>query len=239
MLELLPVRGIAPMLGLAVALVAGLAIIAAVLVLFSVALIERGQARTLAGLLPPAVAPDTQARVAVVYFSRSGNTALAARYLARRFQAALFPLAVPADTQEHAYPLGMLGLANALRDACRLKKVSASLPENRPTTVDLSAFDTVWLGSPVWLYSPAPPIWRFVELNRFDDQHVVLFNTYNSHIAEESVARLEALVMARGARSFAHRKVLRGRMTRQLSPAHMLEVIEEDWFSTDTGGVTH
>ena len=37
------------------------------------------------------------------------------------------------------------------------------LSDIAPRTIDLTPFDTVWLGSPVWLYSPAPPIWAFVE----------------------------------------------------------------------------
>ena len=36
--------------------------------------------------------------------------------------------------------------------------------------------------------------------------------------------------MARGARSFEHRQVLRGRMTRQLTPEEMLGVIDSEWF---------
>jgi hypothetical protein len=64
----------------------------------------------------------------------------------------------------------------------------------------------------VWLYSPAPPIWAFVEHNRFDGQHLVLLNTFNSHIGEDHIAHFEAKVMARGSKSFEHRHVLCGRM---------------------------
>lgn len=192
---------------------------AVVVVLLAVSFIERRQVYELAGL----EAESTQVaspRTAVVYFSRSGNTALAARHLANRLGARLFALDAP------GYRLGPGGLVQALGDANALKRAPEALPDIVPRTLDLTPFDTVWLGSPVWLYSPAPPIWAFVEHNRFDGKEVVLFNTYNSHFGEEHIAALKARVMARGAKSFSHRHVLRGRMTRQLTPEQMLDEID-------------
>ncbi|WP_202411194.1 flavodoxin family protein [Aeromonas veronii] len=191
-------------------------------VLLAVSFIERRQAHELAelGAENQLVASP---RTAVVYFSRSGNTALAARHLANRLGARLFALDAP------AYRLGPGGLVKALSDANALKSTSEALPDIVPRTLDLSPFDTLWFGSPVWLYSPAPPIWAFVEHNRFDGKEVVLFNTYNSHFGEEHIAALKAKVMARGAKSFTHRHVLRGRMTRQLTPEQMLAEIDK-WY---------
>ncbi|WP_220815475.1 flavodoxin family protein [Pseudomonas paralcaligenes] len=198
---------------------------AVALVPLAVTWIESRQARQLDARQPYAPTATTPAsRVAVVYFSRSGNTALAARHLARRLDAQLFPLEAP------DYPLGVSGLAHALRDANALKSEPGALPDITPRTLDLTPFDSVWLGSPVWLYSPAPPIWAFVEHNRFDGQHVVLFNTFNSQFGDDHITKLRAKVMARGARSFEHRHVLRGRMTRQLTPDEMIQAIDDHWF---------
>lgn len=197
----------------------------AVLVLLAVTWIESRQSRQLAGKQPYAP-PATASRAAVVYFSRSGNTALAARHVARRLDAQLFALEAP------DYQLGVGGLAHALKDANALKEKLEALPDIRPRTIDLAPFETVWLGSPVWLYSPAPPIWAFVEHNRFDGQHVVLFNTFNSRFGDEHIAAIRAKVMARGAKSFEHRHVLRGRMTQQLTPEQMLQAIDAEWFGS-------
>ncbi|MFM4821403.1 flavodoxin family protein [Aeromonas hydrophila] len=195
---------------------------AVVVVLLAVSFIERRQAYELAGLEAENQLVASP-RTAVVYFSRSGNTALAARHLANRLGARLFALDAP------AYRLGPGRLVKALGDANALKSTPEALPEIVPRTLDLSPFDTLWLGSPVWLYSPAPPIWAFVEHNRFNGKEVVLFNTYNSHFGEEHIAALKAKVMARGAKSFNHRHVLRGRMTRQLTPERMVAEIDK-WF---------
>ena len=69
-----------------------------------------------------------------------------------------------------------MGWVNAMRDA-RSKAVIA------PQTIDLSGHDVIYLGSPIWLYSPAPPIWQFVQQNRFDGKRVVLLNTFNSRLS--------------------------------------------------------
>ncbi|MCS6786857.1 MAG: hypothetical protein NZ524_07490 [Thiobacillaceae bacterium] len=37
--------------------------------------------------------------------------------------------------------------------------------------------------------------------------------------------------MSRGAKSFEHRHVLRGRMTRQLTPEQMLQASDDEWFA--------
>lgn len=198
----------------------GLILVAAALVPVAVAWIESRQARRLQDLEPyPRALPAPPGRTAVVYFSRSGNTALVARHVARRLNARLFPLEAP------DYRLGLPGWVRAMRDA------RGHAAELSPRTIDLGAFDTVYLGSPVWLYSPAPPLWDFVEHNRFDGQRVVLFNTFNSRFRPEHIEAFRARAMQHGARSFEHRVIRRGRMTRQLTPDAMLRAIDAEWFS--------
>jgi len=87
----------------------------------------------------------------------------------------------------------------------------------------------VYLGSPIWLYSPAPPIWQFVEQNRFDGKHVVLFNTFNSRFKQEFIDTFRQKVLQRGARSFEHQFIRRGRMGQQRSPEEMLEAFDSEW----------
>jgi hypothetical protein len=211
---------------LVVALFAGLAFFVGVTV------IENRQAQAVAGMVPHA--SPSGSRVAVVYFSRSGNTALAARHVATRLGAVLYPLQVP------EYELGLGGLARSAFAANARRTDPAALPDITPRQLNLKPFDTVWLGSPIWFYSPAPPIWAFVEHNRFDGQHVVLFNTFNSNLGADQIEAFKAKVMARGARSFEHRQVLRGRMTQQLTPDEMLAFIDAEWFGAKAvGPATH
>ena len=199
-----------------------LLVVLAALIPVTVTWIEHRQARDLQALTPyvPA-AVEQKSRTAVVYFSRSGNTAFAARHVAKRLGAQLFEIQAP------AYRLGLQGWSRAMLDA---RQHEADI---MPRTIDLSEFNTVYLGAPIWLYSPAPPIWDFVEHNRFDGKHIVLFNTFNSQFKAEYIDAFKAKVMEHGARSFEHRFVRRGRMTQQISPDEMVSVIESEWFSED------
>ncbi|QNN46006.1 hypothetical protein H9L17_12535 [Thermomonas brevis] len=211
-----------------IAVAAGVLLLAAGMVPLAIIWIESRQARQAGGMEPHVASAQPARRGAVVvYFSRSGNTALAARHIANRLDADLHALEVP------EYALGLRGLAHSALDADARRNDPARLRGIRPRTLDLRPFDTVWLGSPVWFYSPAPPIWAFVEHNRFDGQRVVLFNTYNSNIGDDQIAAFKARVMARGAASFEHRALLRGRMTRQIGPDEMLRRIDADWLAGD------
>lgn len=180
--------------------------------------IERLQARETAGLLPQdGVTPSAKQRSAMIFFSRSGNTALLARHLARRLNAGLYRLEAP------DYAIGLLGWTNALRDA-QNHAAHISVPE-----IDLGAHDTIYLGSPIWMFSPAPPLWQFVASQRFEGKQVVLVNTFNSRFKPEFIEQFRQLVLQRGARSFEHRFVQRGRMGWQLSPQEMLDSFDARW----------
>jgi flavodoxin len=195
-----------------------LAAFAAIAVLFVVTRVELHQAKEsaerLASTAPKAHSAD---RIAVVYFSRSGNTAVAAAHIAQRMGAGLFRLEAP------AYDVGLPGILHALHDARSHEAVIA------PTTLDLRGFDTVYLGSPIWLYSPAPPIWEFARRNRFDGKDIVLFNTFNSKFEQRFIDEFRQVVVAQGARSFRHLFVKRGRMGQQLTTGEMLDKIDAEW----------
>ncbi|MBB4845611.1 hypothetical protein HNP55_004163 [Paucibacter oligotrophus] len=203
------------------AAVLALAAFAVFAVLFAVTRVEMHQARESAERLASS-APQARpvSRIAVVYFSRSGNTAVAAAHIAQRMGAGLFRLDAP------AYDVGLPGILHALHDARSPEAVIA------PTTLDLRGFDTVYLGSPIWLYSPSPPIWEFARRNRFDGKDVVLFNTFNSKFEQRFIDEFRQVVLAQGARSFRHLFVKRGRMGQQLSSGELLGTIDTAWTLT-------
>ena len=180
--------------------------------------VENQQARETARLLPhDGTAQPAPHRTAVVFFSRSGNTALLSRHLAGRLNASLFRLGAS------AYDLGFMGWVNAMRDARNHEAAIA------PRTIDLTGHDVVYLGSPIWMYSPAPPIWQFIGQNRFDGKRVVLFNTFNSRFKPEYIGTMRQKLLQRGARSFEHQFIRRGRMGQQLAPQEMLEAFDAKW----------
>lgn len=108
--------------------------------LYAISWIESRQARKLANKLPYPSGLASESRTAVVYFSRSGNTALAARHVARRHNAQLFTLEAAGNR------IGLRGLLLALTDANTLRSTPGFLPEITSHAIDLTPFDTVWLG---------------------------------------------------------------------------------------------
>ena len=196
----------------------GVLIVLVILVLVPVVVtqIENYQARENEQRLQQSLLTSNPANTtAVIVFSRSGNTAVLARHIANQEQADFYRLEAP------DYKLGLKGWINAMWDARQGEAVIT------PATIDLSAYDTIYLGSPIWLYSPAPPIWQFVENNRFDGKDVVLFNTFNSQFKQEFIDTFRQQILAKGAKSFAHRFVQRGRMGQQISIDVMLQRFED------------
>ncbi|AEX23992.1 flavodoxin [Vibrio sp. EJY3] len=162
-----------------------------------------------------ATARDKQATTAVVVFSRSGNTGILANHIANKTNANIYEITA------NNYELGVPGLISALKDA------RSNVADIMPTRIDLSSYDTVYLGSPIWLYSPAPPIWQFASDNDFTNKHVVLFNTFNSKFEQHFIDEFEALVRSNGAVSFSHQYVKRGRMGSQISTEQMLKIFDQ------------
>ncbi|MCC2604653.1 flavodoxin family protein [Planctobacterium marinum] len=160
---------------------------------------------------------DEVGKSAVIVFSRSGSTSVLANHIAAKQNARLI------EINAKDYDLGVPGWLSALADA--RNHVADITPEN----LDLTEFDTIYLGSPIWLYSPAPPIWQVVQNNDFSGKHVVLFNTFNSKFEQTFIDDFKKLVIQKGAISFEHQYVKRGRMGAQLSVFEMLSVFDNKY----------
>lgn len=192
-------------------IIAVLAIVAVFTVAFVVTRVENSQFSknkllTQVGSLPVA----TESKVAVVVFSRSGSTGVLANHIADKRSGHLYEI-----TAED-YALGIPGWISALKDA------RSNIADISPETIDLSTYKTVYLGSPIWLYSPAPPIWQFAKNSDFTGKNVVLFTTFNSKFEDSFIRDFELLVRSKGAVSFKHQYVNRGRMGDQISNEEML-----------------
>lgn len=193
-----------------------LAIVAVFIVAFVVTRVESAQFSknkllTQVGSLPVA----TQSKVAVVVFSRSGSTGVLANHIADKMNGHLYEITAK------DYDLGVPGWINALKGA------RSNIADISPETINLSAYETIYLGSPIWLYSPAPPIWQFAKNSDFTGKNVVLFNTFNSKFEESFIRDFELLVRSKGAVSFNHQYVNRGRMGDQISTEEMLNYFDK------------
>ena len=125
--------------------------------------------------------------VLVVYYSRSGNSEAMAREIAKKFDAAIIKI----DAER--YTLDYQGWRNANNDA----DDKVTMTEIKPAIVDMSKYRLVFLGSPIWWYRPAPPLWTFVEKNDFKDRNVILFNTFNSRFKSEEIEEFQGEIEKR------------------------------------------
>jgi flavodoxin len=161
--------------------------------------------------------PDKATDVLVVYYSRSGNTEAMAREIARKFDADIVKI------KAERYTLDYRGWRNANNDAD--DKVTTT--EIKPAIVDMSKYRLVFLGSPIWWYRPAPPVWTFVEKNDFKDKNVILFNTFNSRFKSEEIEEFQGEIEKKGGRLIDHIYVRRGRVYYQKSGEQLIEESRE------------
>ncbi|MBQ3125691.1 MAG: flavodoxin [Clostridia bacterium] len=111
-------------------------------------------------------------RTLVAYFSASGVTAAAAEKLA---------LALSADLHEIKPAVPYTKADLDWRDAASRSSVEMKNPASRPAladdTLDAAAYDTIYLGFPIWWYVAPTIINTFLEAHDLAGKTIVLFAT--------------------------------------------------------------
>lgn len=108
----------------------------------------------------------------VAYFSASGVTAGKARQLAEIAGADLHEIA-PAVP----YTAADLNWMDKKSRSTVEMRDDASRPELAEKTTDLTAYDTVYIGFPIWWYTAPHIIRSFIESNDLKGKKIVLFAT--------------------------------------------------------------
>ncbi len=153
----------------------------------------------------------TTIKTLVVIYSSTGNTRAVANEIIQRFNADT----VIIKTKEYD---GFFGGLGASSDAWNEVKITDIQPE----IVDMSQYNLIFLGSPIWWYRPAVPLWTFVEKNNFENKKVVLFNTFNSRFEQPYIDEFKKLVEEKGGNFIDHIYVRRGRWYSQLDREELL-----------------
>lgn len=195
-------------------IVIGIIVLLAIFQLSAVIVIESYQYAKNKELISSLKKVEQNSKTLVVYFSRSGNTELMAYTIAEIKKGELINL-VAED-----YKIGFVGWINAMADA---RKISAVI---KPQKIDLSKYDTIYIGAPIWLYSPAPPVFEFASKNDFTNKKVVLFNSLNSRFEQKYIDKFSNIVKQKGGTFIQHIYVNRGRMTQQMSTQDFVNTIK-------------
>lgn len=94
------------------------------------------------------------AKTMIVYYSWSGHTAALAEQLQRLTQADTYELKVPAGTfSQDMYETS---------DMAKVQLSSGKLPSFTQPLPDLTAYDRILVGGPVWSGAPATPVLSFL-----------------------------------------------------------------------------
>lgn len=126
------------------------------------------------------VRPD--ANSLVVVHSRSGNTAKMGRIISEKLNSDYIRLDVPVGSGD-----SMIAAPNR-NDTVEVK----------PSQVDLTKYQLVFLGSPIWFWHPTAFIYTFVKHNDFTAKKVVLFYTNRGGLAEKAMDEWKSLIQQHG-----------------------------------------
>ena len=109
-------------------------------------------------------------KVLIVYYSLSGRTKDIAEKIANKTNADLFEI----KTKE-AYPKGAKLYLKAKNE---VKNKQYPAIETLP---DITSYDVIFIGAPVWWYTVAPPVMSLLEQLDFQGKKVVPFSTQGSN----------------------------------------------------------
>ncbi|MFH0739420.1 MAG: NAD(P)H-dependent oxidoreductase [Candidatus Omnitrophota bacterium] len=143
----------------------------------------------------------------VIYYSYSGNTKQVARALVEF-------LAQKGEVEE--VELQGLDESRSFFAQCNraLRKVRGKIQEVQP---DLSGYDLVCLGTPLWAFSPAPAMNTYMDLAfGLLGKKVVLFTTYGSGTGNERcINYMQELLSQKGAIVFSRFSIQQGKAGRK------------------------
>lgn len=107
----------------------------------------------------------------VLYYSQTGSTKAVAEELQRRLGANIEALEV-----ENPYN----GTYAETIQRCQEERNNGELPTLKAIRSDLSLYDTIYLGYPIWFGTFAPPIIAFLEQYNLEGKTIIPFCTFGS-----------------------------------------------------------
>ena len=121
-------------------------------------------------------------KVLVLYYSQTNNTKLVAEQIASMMQADI-------EAIEPINPYD--GDFDATIQRCIQERQEGLVPEIKPVKADLSKYDVIFIGYPVWFGTYAPPVIAFLNDYDLSGKEVVPFCTFGSGGLESSMADMK------------------------------------------------
>lgn len=125
----------------------------------------------------------------IIHYSLGGKTDLVARTLAKHLNGDIVRIH---DMKKRN------GLANKFLSSINAFRETKTTID--PAEVDISAYDTIYFGTPTWMGNPTPAILTIIDRCHLRGKDVILFATMDSNRGDSNINRLEEKVKMRGAR---------------------------------------
>lgn len=155
-------------------LICGLVLLASMICIFSV-------------IAAKAEEKQAQMRNLIVFYSYTGNTELVAKTLAESLKADVIKIEdITRPSEDAAYTSG---------------KVAATQGKSwpvKPFNKDLSGYDRIFVGSPVWFGMPTPELNAFIEQVDFNGKQVVVFVTLGGGNQDRAIKAMTEKITAKG-----------------------------------------
>ncbi|RAP53464.1 MAG: hypothetical protein BZ138_00815 [Methanosphaera sp. rholeuAM270] len=123
----------------------------------------------------------------IVYYSRTNTTRKVSEIIADKKGGELVEIT---DKKNRS---GAIGFAVGGFDSIRGNKTEISYEKT-----DLSDYDTVYIGTPVWASRPTPAILQFIDENDFSDVNVVTFATMKGNDNDNTVNIMNDIIESKG-----------------------------------------
>jgi len=127
--------------------------------------------------------PKKAQKVLVLYYSQTNNTKLVATEIANRLDADI-------EQIEAVNPYD--GDFQATIERCIQERNEGVTPDIQPVKSDLTKYDVIFIGYPVWFGTYAPPVITFLNNVDLSGKKIIPFCTFGSGGLESSVADLKA-----------------------------------------------
>lgn len=122
-------------------------------------------------------------KILVAFYSFSGNTKAVAEKIQKQLDCDIFEIKTVKE-----YPNSYNEVVNEAKEE-KMKNILPELVENG----DVSSYDTIFIGTPVWWYTMAPAVKSFIANNDFGGKTIAPFCTHGGGGASETYSDMQKL----------------------------------------------
>ena len=108
-------------------------------------------------------------KILIAYFSWGGNTKIIAEKIQDKVDSDIFRI-----EPETPYPKNYNETVYTVAKKQHEENIHPELKEN----IDISNYDTIFVGTPAWWFTMAPPVMTFLEKNNFEGKTIIPFITH-------------------------------------------------------------